>query len=100
MNMNLNKALEVMHVNGSKLLIPVKMGFFIMIRPVEPGSFSTPSIPDALRKHNDWLPKCDFECRPVEVTAEGWRPVGELQDHWVQWGLDANDIKRDTFMVV
>ena len=98
--MNLNTALKVMHESGSKLLIPVRMGFFVMIRPVEPGSFDSPSIPDALRKHNDWLPKCDFVCMPVEVSAEGWREVSEVQGRWVQWALEEADIKRDTFMVV
>ncbi|EDM47777.1 hypothetical protein [Marinobacter algicola] len=98
--MNLEEALEVISGNGSKLLIPVKMGFFIMIRPVEPGSFTKPSVPSELREGNDWLPSCDFECRLVEVTSEGWRPLEKLQGKWVQWGVEPNDINRDTFMVV
>lgn len=98
--MKLKEALEIMSQGGSSLLIPVKMGFFIMIRPVEPGSFKTPSVPASVRQDKDWLPECDFECRPVEVTADGWRSLKELQENWVQWGVDAHDLDRDTYMVV
>lgn len=99
--MKLKKALEVANSTpDAKLLIPVKMGFFVMVRPASSSSFPTPSIPEHLKAHRPWLPDTDFECRPVEVTCDGWRPLKEVQGRWIQWAVDEKDLERDTFMVV
>ncbi|WP_351122685.1 hypothetical protein [Shewanella sp. T24-MNA-CIBAN-0130] len=97
--MNLPQALSMSASHKLTVLLPVKMGFFLIIRTTK-SLYSKPSISRRLMEKYQINGLDTFECNIVEVDANGRKIIKEIQKDWLQWAVTENDINNPNFLVM
>jgi hypothetical protein len=97
--MKLPQALSMAAINNMTILLPVKMGFFVIIRSAKK-RYSKPSIHAGLMDKYQINGMDTFECNVVEIDMRGRKIIKEIQKNWIQWAVCEADINNPHFLVM
>ncbi|AHN84861.1 hypothetical protein Phi2_0052 [Vibrio phage phi 2] len=98
--MRLAKALRIITQLDCELLIPVKIGFFVMVRP-SAENYASLSISSHIAEKYGVSDLClNYEANVVEVDFTGSKKqIKTIQPNWLQWSVSESDFLKTNFML-
>lgn len=97
--MKLPQALSMAATHKLTVLLPIKMGFFLIVRSTK-GPYSKPSINAELMNKYQINGFNMFECNVVEVNLKSRKVIKEVQEKWLQWAVTESDINNPFYLVM